>query len=155
MKKKAVFFDRDDTLIVDSGYMHKPKDLKFFPDTFSVLQELQRRGYLLFIVTNQSGIGRGYFSEEDMHKFNQHMLEQLAQQNIKISEIVFCPHAPEDNCDCRKPKPKLINQLCDKYQIDKSLSFMVGDKDSDVGAGVGAGVGGYKLHGDNLTRLIK
>lgn len=138
MKNKAVFFDRDDTLIKDENYMHKPEQLQFFPDTFKTLKTLQDRDYLLFIVTNQSGIGRGYFSEDQMHIFHEHMLSELEKENIKISKIVFCPHAPDDGCDCRKPSPKLINQLIAEFDIDTDLSYMVGDKKSDVEAGQNA-----------------
>jgi D-glycero-D-manno-heptose 1,7-bisphosphate phosphatase len=140
MKRKAVFFDRDDTLIVDEGYMHRPEQLKFFPDTFSALKKIQEKGYLIFIITNQSGIGRGFFSLSDMHRFNEHMLKELKKYKIDIKEIVFCPHAPEDMCDCRKPSPKLLNELIDKYNIDISQSYMVGDKISDAEAGINAGL---------------
>lgn len=135
---KAVFFDRDDTLIKDSGYMYKLEDLEFFPDTFEVLKNLQNKGYLLFIVTNQSGIGRGFYTEEDMHKFNNHMLNKLKEQGIEIKEIAFCPHSPDDDCDCRKPSPKLLNILINKYDIDTNTSWMIGDKKSDCDAGIKA-----------------
>jgi D,D-heptose 1,7-bisphosphate phosphatase len=151
---KAIFFDRDDTLIIDTGYMYKLEDLKFFPETFSVLKELQAKGYLLFIVTNQSGIGRGYYTEEDMHKFNNNMLSVLSEQGISIKELVFCPHSPEQKCDCRKPSPKLLNQLCEKYNIDRANSYMIGDKESDVGAGQAAGMKTVKVeNGVNLNQL--
>ena len=148
MKKKAVFFDRDDTLIIDSGYMHRTEQLEFFPSTFKVLRELLQKNYLLFIVTNQSGIGRGYFTEDDMHKFNYHMIEKLKAENIQITDISFCPHSPEEICDCRKPKPKMINDLCERYEIDKSLSYMVGDKTSDIEAGKNAGLISIKVEED-------
>ena len=106
MQNKALFFDRDDTLIVDKNYMYKVADLEYFPDTIPTLKKLQELGFLLFIITNQSGVGRGYFSVEQMHEFNNHMISDLASQGIEIKELVFCPHAPEDNCECRKPKPK-------------------------------------------------
>lgn len=154
MSRKAIFFDRDDTLIIDSNYMHKVEDLKFFGDTFTVLKELQSQGYLLFIVTNQSGIGRGYFNEEDMHNFNNAMLSELSAQGISIKEIVFCPHSPEQNCDCRKPSPKLLNQLCEKYKIDKKQSIMVGDKQSDIDAGKNAGLQSFKVENGNLKDLL-
>lgn len=145
MTSKAIFFDRDDTLLHDESYMYKPEQLSFINGTFEALRILQDKGYLLFIVTNQSGIGRGYFEEKDMHHFHKHMLEKLISENINIQEIVFCPHSPEDNCDCRKPSPKLINELCEKYNIDKSQSYMVGDKDSDIKAGENAGMKSFKV----------
>ena len=92
MPAKAIFFDRDDTLIIDTGYMYKLEDLNFFEDTFTVLKKFQKKGYLLFIITNQSGIGRGLYTEDDMHKFNKNMLTVLESEGIKITDLVFCPH---------------------------------------------------------------
>lgn len=154
MTNKAIFFDRDDTLIMDTGYMYKTCDLKYFPDTISTLRTLLDQNYLIFIVTNQSGVGRGYFTIDQMHKFNQHMLNDLKKQGIEIQEITFCPHAPEDNCECRKPHPKLVNDLCTKYDVDKKNSFMFGDKNSDLEAGENAGLKSFKLHGENIAKVI-
>ena len=154
MNPKAIFFDRDNTLIEDKGYMFNPDDLKFFPDTIEVLNHLQQQGFMLFIVTNQSGIGRGYFTEENMHEFNDHMISELLKYGINIQEIVFCPHTPNDKCMCRKPSPKLINNLCDQYSINKSLSYMVGDKQSDVDAAINAGVNPVRITPGNLKNDI-
>ena len=151
---KAIFFDRDDTLIKDEGYMYKTEDLSLFPDTISVLKELQERGFKLFIVTNQSGIGRGFFTEEEMHKFNQNLLETLHNYGVTITDIVFCPHSPEENCDCRKPSPNLINNLCTQYNIDKSLSYMVGDKESDYQAGLNAGLKAIKIKPGSIKEIL-
>lgn len=145
MQSKAVFFDRDNTLIIDSNYMHKVEDLKFYNDSFDALREVITKGYKIFIVTNQSGIGRGMFSEEQMHLFNLAMLAEFTKNGIEIEEIVFCPHSPDDKCDCRKPAAKLINQLIHKYDIDKTKSYMLGDKTSDAQAGVNAGISGILL----------
>ncbi len=154
MSSKAIFFDRDDTLIHDSNYMYKIEQLNFIDGVFKTLKELQDRNYLLFIVTNQSGIGRGYFEEKDMHNFNNHMLGKLLEQGIKITDIAFCPHAPEDNCECRKPSPKMLNDLCKKYDIDKSQSYMVGDKNSDIKSGEKAGLKTFKVLGEKSIREI-
>lgn len=154
MKYKAIFFDRDDTLIRDKGYMYKTEDLEFFAETFDILRDLQSKKYLLFIVTNQSGIGRGYFNEGDMHVFNNYMLEKLSQEGIQIQEVTFCPHAPEDHCKCRKPMPILINQLCDKYNILKSQSYMLGDKESDIQAAKNAEIQGIYVHNGQLKKAL-
>lgn len=154
MTNKAIFFDRDDTLIEDTGYMHKNSDLKYFPKTIEVLQKLKVKGFEIFIVTNQSGVGRGYFDIDKMHKFNSYLIDDLASNGIEIKAIAFCPHAPEENCECRKPKPKLINDLCEKYSIDKSASFMFGDKESDLNAGLNAGVNSFKIHGKELEKVM-
>lgn len=145
MSQKAIFFDRDNTLIIDSNYMHKIEQLRFFDDTFSALEIIKQKNYLLFMVTNQSGIGRGYFTVEQMHEFNNHMLCEFEKNNIHFESIAYCPHAPEDNCLCRKPHPTLINELIEKYDIDKSSSFMVGDKICDAEAGMNAGIQGVLL----------
>lgn len=146
MQSKAVFFDRDNTLIIDSDYMHKIEDFKLYPDTISSLLSIQSKGYKIFIVTNQSGVGRGYFSLEKMHNFNNHMLKYFKENGVEITDLVFCPHAPDDACDCRKPEPKLINELIHKYDLDKSCSFMIGDKLSDANAGKNAGITGILLN---------
>ncbi len=153
--QKAIFFDRDNTLIYDKGYMHDPADLKFFPDTIKTLKELQNRGYLLFIITNQSGIGRGYFSEKDMHNFHKHMLGKLKESGIQIQDLAFCPHKPDDNCDCRKPNPKMLNDFIEKYNIQKNLSYMVGDKESDVLAGQNAGLNSLKIENENIKVILE
>lgn len=142
---KAVFFDRDDTLILNKHYMHDPKDIEYLEDTFSSLKSLQNAGYLLFIITNQSGIGRGMFALEDMQNVHDKMLQDFTKQGITISEIKYCPHAPEDNCNCRKPNPSLINEVIKKYDIDLDVSYMIGDKDIDALAGINAGINGVIL----------
>lgn len=142
---KAVFFDRDNTLVIDTNYMHKVEDLKFFPDTFSALKKIQDKGYKLFIVTNQSGIGRGYFKVSDMEKFHNALLSELAKNQIKIEDIHYCPHAPEDKCDCRKPHPKMLLELAEKHQIDLSASYMVGDKVIDAECGFNANANGILI----------
>lgn len=143
--KKGAFFDRDGTLIIDKHYLHDPEQVEYLPGIFEKLKALQEQDYLIFIVTNQSGIGRGYFAEDDMHKVHQKIVADFATQGITISDIAFCPHSPDDNCKCRKPHPKMILDLVEKHQIDQSLSFMVGDKDIDIQAGVNAGMKGIHI----------
>lgn len=145
MQSKAVFFDRDDTLIIDSDYMHKIEDFKLYDDTISALKTILQKGYKLFIITNQSGIGRGYFNLDQMHEFNNHMLCVFKESGIDFEALAFCPHAPEDNCDCRKPHPKLINELVTSHNINPAQSFMIGDKLSDANAGKNAKMTGVLL----------
>lgn len=142
MKRKAVFFDRDGCLIIDKDYLASPEGIEYFNDTFSALKKLQDQGFLLFIITNQSGIGRGFFTIEQMQKVHEKMLEDFKQNNIEISHIAYCPHSPEQLCNCRKPSPLLINEICEKFQIDKSKSFMIGDKISDAQCGENANITG-------------
>lgn len=152
---KAIFLDRDDTIIKDHGYMFKIEDIEFFEKTIETLQTLFHRGYKLFIVTNQSGIGRGYFSVAQMHCFNQELIRILKLEGVEIVETVYCPHSPEESCDCRKPSPKLINELCLKYNIEKKLSYMVGDKLSDKEAGLNAGVNAIQIRPGEIHKLIE
>lgn len=127
---KAVFFDRDGTLIYDYGYLSDPAKVRPYKCAKTALKQLADAGYHFFIVSNQSGIGRGYFSKDKAHAVNNRLCRLLAP--IHFDEIVFCPHSPEEKCTCRKPLPKLGLQLIKKYHIDTARSFMIGDKKSDV-----------------------
>ena len=131
-KIKAVFIDRDGTLIHEKPgtYLSDPAAVKLYAPVKAALQKLARAGFEFFIVSNQSGIGRGYFTEKEVHKVHAR-LEQLLKPII-VREIVFCPHAPEEKCRCRKPNTLLGEQLIKKYHIDPTRSFMVGDKKADV-----------------------
>lgn len=152
---KAVFFDRDNTLIIDSHYMHDVKDLKFYPETFSVLATLRDRGYKFFIISNQSGIGRGYFKQQQLDVFHHAMEQQFEQHNIFFEEIAYCPHAPIDQCDCRKPSPKILLELIQRYGVDKENAYMVGDRDTDYQCGINAGIKAIKIHdGFELPNLL-
>ena len=143
---KAVFFDRDNTLIKDKNYMHKVSDLMFYDDTFSALKLIQSKGYKLFIITNQSGIGRGFFTEDQMNIFHKAMLEAFSENDIHFMAIKHCPHSPDDNCDCRKPSPKMIKECIDQYDIDTKSSFMIGDKAIDAQCGENSGLFGVTLN---------
>ncbi len=138
--QKALFLDRDGVINIDSGYVSKKEEFIFCDGVFSALRYFQDKGYLLFVITNQSGIGRGYYSEEDFISLSAWMCEELKKQGIKISKIYHCPHAPELKCECRKPKPKMILQACAEFNIDLQQSIMIGDKLSDVEAGASAGI---------------
>jgi D-glycero-D-manno-heptose 1,7-bisphosphate phosphatase len=143
--QKAIFLDRDGTINVDRGYVYKFEDLEFIQGVESSLKMLQSAGYLFIIITNQSGVGRGYFSEADAHKFNRYLIDELQKKTVTITDVFMCSHAPEDKCDCRKPSPKLILEAIEKYDIDASGSFMLGDKQSDVDCGRNAGVKSYLI----------
>lgn len=131
-KVKAIFFDRDGTLIHEKPgtYLSDPAAVRLYAPVKVALQRLERAGFLFFIVSNQSGIGRGYFTEKEVNAVHA-CLENLLKP-IHIQEIVFCPHAPDQPCKCRKPGTLLGEKLIKKYHIDISRSFMVGDKKADV-----------------------
>jgi len=140
MSKKAVFIDRDGVTNKEVGYLHKIKDFKFIDGVFDACLYLQNLGYHLIIVTNQSGISRGYYSENDFHVVNNWMLEQFSHQDIKFLDVFFCPHGPESTCNCRKPQPGMFIQANDKHDIDMNNSWMVGDKEADIQAANAAGI---------------
>ncbi|MFR9504428.1 MAG: HAD family hydrolase [Rikenellaceae bacterium] len=137
---KAIFLDRDGTINVDHGYMHDTSLLEFMPGVIEALQRLSKDGYLLIIITNQSGIGRGYFTAEQYKLFNDSLVERLQSKGIEITATLMCPHAPSDNCNCRKPYPYMVLKAIDEFEIDPNLSYMFGDKPSDVECGEAAGV---------------
>src|SRR3989338_7826768 len=103
---KAVILDRDGVLNKDPGYVHKIEDFGLYPDVMAALKLL--KGFNLFIITNQSGIGRGFYTEEDFHKFNDHLISKLTKEGIEIKETFYCPHHPDEECSCRKPGTKFI-----------------------------------------------
>jgi D-glycero-D-manno-heptose 1,7-bisphosphate phosphatase len=146
--KKAAFLDRDGVINYDLGYVHKVSDFLLLPDAVKGMLHLQELGYLLVVVTNQSGIGRGYFSELEYHAFSDHMVAQLTAEGIKLSGVYFCPHkphllAPAENqpqCCCRKPAPGLILKAALDLNIIVDQSIIIGDKQSDMQAGRAAGL---------------
>jgi len=142
-KTKALFLDRDGVINIDTGYTHKVSDLKLIDNCIKGLSKFSDSGYRLFIITNQSGIARGYFSEDDMHRFNDAILNLLLKEGIKIEKIYFCPHHPDHTgeCGCRKPRPGLFQKAKKEYNIDMGQSIAIGDKDSDIVAAKNAGVG--------------
>lgn len=145
MKNRAVFLDRDGTINVDYGYVYKLEDLVLLPGVIEALQIFQKAGYLLIVITNQSGVSRGYFTERDVIFFNTELKKKLALHNILITDFFLCTHGPLDKCSCRKPSPQLINEAIKKYDIDPVQSFMFGDKESDVLCGQNANIESYML----------
>lgn len=137
--KKAVFLDRDGTVMYDEGYLADPDGVRLLPGVVDALRELRDAGYSLILVTNQSGIGRGMFGEQEMNSVNDRLKSLFAEHGIQFDDILCCPHVPSDNCDCRKPSPKLLLDAAEKHGIDLSASAMVGDKPSDPETGLAAG----------------
>ncbi len=136
--RKAIILDRDGVLIEDKNYSFKIEDLEILPGVIEGLKQIQKN-YFLFIVTNQSGIGKGYYTLEDFHKYNNHLLSILNANHIKIEKTFFCPHIKEDNCDCRKPNPKFIKEIANQWNIDLECSWMIGDHPSDIQFGINGG----------------
>lgn len=143
IRKKAVFLDRDGTINVERNYVSKIEDFEFIPGIFELLRSFQNQGYLLFIVTNQSGIARGYYSEIQFLKLAEWMVEQFQNNGITIAKVYYCPHHPEitGECNCRKPKPGMILAAIDEFNVNRANSILIGDKKSDILAGEKAGIG--------------
>ena len=135
---RAVFLDRDGVINHDINYIHKVEDLLILSGVVEGLLALQKE-FLLFIVTNQSGIGRGIYKEDQYHVFQNELLKRLENNGVKIIKTYYCPHSPEHKCACRKPHPKFLLEAEKEYGIDLSRSFMIGDRKSDVQAGHNAG----------------
>ena len=140
--KKAIFLDRDGTINVEKDYIYKSEDLVFEEGTIEALKTFKNLGYILIVVSNQSGIARGYFTEKDLNIFNNNMNEILKKNGVEITEFYCCPHHPDGIgeykkvCECRKPNNKMIEEAIKKYNIDREKSYMIGDKTSDIGAGL-------------------
>jgi D-glycero-D-manno-heptose 1,7-bisphosphate phosphatase len=147
MVAPAVFLDRDGVINVDSGYVGHWDSFVFLPGAVDAMRTLYEAGYVLVIVTNQSGIGRGFYTEEDFHRLTEQMSEELSQQGVSVAGVYFCPHLPEatlpkyrKTCKCRKPSPGLIHRAIEDLDIDLTRSAMVGDKVSDMQAALAAGI---------------
>ncbi len=137
--KKAVFLDRDGTVIIDKHYLKDPDDVELINGAGRALSDMANSGYLIVIISNQSGIGRGMMADSDVRLQHQRLSVILEAFNVHLASIKYCPHAPENHCSCRKPSPKLILDTADELSIDCTGSFMIGDKDSDIIAGKNAG----------------
>jgi histidinol-phosphate phosphatase family protein len=138
-KHPAVFLDRDGTIIEDLGYIKDPSDIVFYPSSVKALSILQKH-YLLFIITNQSGISKGLTTSDEVDKVNNSLVSRLKAKSVVIKDLFYCPHRSEDNCDCKKPKPYFIKKASEIYNLNLPDSFIIGDHPSDVLCGLNAGV---------------
>jgi D-glycero-D-manno-heptose 1,7-bisphosphate phosphatase len=136
---RAVFLDRDGTIIDELGYLGDPGGVNLFPEAAGAMRRLLESGYRLVVVTNQSGIGRGYFSEEDAVAVNLRLLELLEKGSVKVDCVYYCPHLPDEGCSCRKPGARMLEKAATDLDIDLAASWMVGDTGRDVEAGTAAG----------------
>jgi D-glycero-D-manno-heptose 1,7-bisphosphate phosphatase len=139
MKKGAVFLDRDGTINEEVGYINRPDQLVIFPFASDGIRIINNLDLKVIIVTNQSGIARGYFSESQLFKIHRHMMDILTDEGVRIDGIYYCPHHPLEGkgrylteCSCRKPKPGMINQAATDQQIDLTKSYMIGDRFNDI-----------------------
>jgi D-glycero-D-manno-heptose 1,7-bisphosphate phosphatase len=138
-RHRAVFLDRDGTIMEGTNYIGDVERVVLIPGAAEALNQLQHAGYRLFIVTNQSGVGRGFFTREAVEEIHALLDEQFGRAGVRFDRYYICPHHPEDNCDCRKPKPKFLLEAAREYGLDLASCYMIGDRASDIQAGVTAG----------------
>lgn len=159
--RKAIFLDRDGVINVDHGYVGKIQDFEFLPGVIDSLAYLKRSGFLLVLVTNQSGIARGFYTEQDFHTLTAHMQNVLQEHDASFDGVYFCPHHPQaqieayrQNCSCRKPLPGMFIQAQQELNIDMANSWMVGDHASDLKAAQAANISNLVLVGEHLEKEL-
>ncbi len=157
---KAIFLDRDGTINLEKNYLYKIEDFEFLPGVIDALKLLQEAGYLLIIITNQSGIGRGYYTENDFHKLNRWMVATLKEQGVTITDVYYCPHLPDakiqkyrKDCKCRKPKLGMFMRAIADHDIDLSQSYAIGDKIRDCAICETTDCKGFLIDGDDNKSL--
>jgi D-glycero-D-manno-heptose 1,7-bisphosphate phosphatase len=164
VRRPAAFLDRDGVLNVDHGYTHRPEQLEWVDGAPEAVRLLNEAGYFVFVVTNQSGIARGYYDEDAVKSFHAHMQMSLASHAAHVDAFYYCPHHPEGTikslavrCRCRKPGPGMLEQAAREWPIDLSTSFLIGDKDEDMAAANAFKIRGIKFdfHVDSLTDLVR
>jgi len=137
---KVFFLDRDGVINKEIGYLHEIKKFEFIDGVIEALEYIQNKGFKIIVITNQSGIGRGIYTKEKFIELNNWMIDLLSAKTIDILDVLFCPHSPEENCLCRKPKPVMFLEAKKRFQIDMNKSWSVGDKETDISAAKSAGI---------------
>ncbi len=152
VRRRAIFLDRDGTLIHDVGYLNNPQQVRLFPGVGEALNELSQSGFLIVLVSNQSGIDGGLLTRKQAEDVHQRLVSILAGRGVHLDAVYYCLHAPEKLCNCRKPSPGMLSQASQELRIDLTSSFMVGDKHSDIEAGIRAGCRTILIRADALDR---
>lgn len=137
---KALFLDRDGVINEDYGHVYKIADFDLIPGILDLCKKYQDQGYLIIVISNQAGIAKGLYTNKDLELIDKYMKEQFLSHGITITDSYYCPHHPDENCSCRKPKPGLILKAKDEHDIDLTNSLLIGDKMSDLEAGFNAGI---------------
>ena len=146
---KVLFLDRDGVINIDHGHVSRIEDFVFIDGIFELCKYYISKNYKVIVVTNQTGIGLGLYTLDDFIKVNNYMLEEFKKHGVDILDVFYCPHDPNSNCECRKPKPKMFFDAKDKYNIDLKNSIMVGDKVTDAIAAYNAGIKNIYLINNN------
>lgn len=160
--RPAAFLDRDGVLNYDDGYIGTSDRIRWMPNVATAIRRLNEAGYLVFVITNQSGVARGFFSDDDVRTLHQWMSDELHRNGAKIDDFRFCPHHPEgtvsgfcNDHDWRKPKPGMIMDLMHHWPIDAARSFVIGDKATDMDAAKAAGIPGYLFKAGDIDNFVK
>jgi D-glycero-D-manno-heptose 1,7-bisphosphate phosphatase len=163
-RRPAAFLDRDGVLNVDHGYAHRPEQLEWIEGAAEAVRLLNEAGYYVLVITNQSGIARGYYDETAVQSFHAHMQDDLAAHGAHIDAFYYCPHHPEGiikqfavHCRCRKPGPGMLEQAAREWPIDTGASFLIGDRDDDLAAATAFKIRGIKFNSqiDSLPDLVR
>lgn len=159
---KAVFLDRDGTINIEKNYLYRIEDFEFIDGVPEAIKLLNDAGYLVIVVTNQAGIGRGYYTEEDMNILHRYIDKQLKKYGAHIDAYYYCPHHPEygigeykKECDCRKPRSGMLEKAIKDFNIDINNSYIIGDKIWDMQAGRNIGIKGFQVITDETSNIIK
>ena len=161
-EKKLCLLDRDGVLNVDKDYLHKTEDVEWIPGSLEAIAWLNRQGFQVVVVTNQSGVARGYFTEKTVRNLHDWMASEIKHSGGEIAAFYYCPHLPgaavkqyDVDCDCRKPRPGMILQALGDFNIQPDDAFLIGDSPRDVEAAEAAGVKGYLYTGGSLLDLVQ